>query len=372
MAKDVYKVALISAGMISNAAHIPAYRNLGKRIELVGIADIRQEAAEETAKRHGISRAYTDPQKMLDELKPDLVSVCTPNAYHKHWAIAALRSGAHVVCEKPLAMTQKDALEMYGEAQKAGRHLVACQSRRFMNDMCSAREIISTGALGRIYFADIASVRRRGIPGWGNFHIKKDNGGGAFCDLGIHMLDSLLWLVGNPRLISVSGSASANIAKKGETILTSLAESGAPAGVFTTRRYDPDEFSVEDLAVGSMRFEGNFSVNFKLAWALNMPNSSGINIAGVNGGLHIPSLNVYTTMGRFQADIVPRIFNESPHKDVPFKGHWQLMEHILNVLDEKEELIIKPAEVINAAAVIEAFYLSAENGREVALKELAV
>ena len=164
MTKDVYRVALISAGMISNVAHIPAYKNLGKRVEIVGVADIRQEAANETAKRHGIPNVYTDPQKMLEELKPDIVSLCTPNAYHKRWTIAALRSGAHVLCEKPMAMTYRDATEMYGEARKAGKQLVACQTRRFTNDMTLAKEIVPTGILGRPYFAEMDCVRRRGIP----------------------------------------------------------------------------------------------------------------------------------------------------------------------------------------------------------------
>ena len=78
------RIALIGAGMIANAAHLPAIGNLRKKglAEVIGIADIRPEAAEETAKRHDIPKWYTDPQKMLDELKPDFVSVCTPNVYH--------------------------------------------------------------------------------------------------------------------------------------------------------------------------------------------------------------------------------------------------------------------------------------------------
>ncbi len=70
------------------------------QVEVVGVADIRPEAAQETAQRYDVPRWYTDPQKMLDELQPDLISVCTPNVYHKQWSMAALKAGANVMCGK--------------------------------------------------------------------------------------------------------------------------------------------------------------------------------------------------------------------------------------------------------------------------------
>ena len=96
------KVEIIGTGMIANSAHFPALNVLRKQglVEVVGVADIRSEAAAETAERHGVPKWYTDPQRMLDELHPDFVAVCTPNVYHKEWTIKALRAGAHVACEK--------------------------------------------------------------------------------------------------------------------------------------------------------------------------------------------------------------------------------------------------------------------------------
>jgi len=95
------RVAIIGTGMIANSAHFPALNILRKEglVDVVGVADIRETAAAETAKRHDVPNWYTDPQKMLDELKPDFVAVCTPNMYHKEWTIKALKSGAHVACE---------------------------------------------------------------------------------------------------------------------------------------------------------------------------------------------------------------------------------------------------------------------------------
>ena len=83
--------------------------------------------------------------------------------------------------------------------------------------------------------------------------MKEHNGGGSFCDLGVHFIDALLWMCGNPRVQAVSGMETDVIAKKKEDVMISIKESGAYIGTFTPRPYDPDEFSVEECAAGSMR-----------------------------------------------------------------------------------------------------------------------
>ena len=109
------RVAVIGTGMIANSAHFPALNILRQEglVEVVGVADIRPEAAKETAERYQVPKFYQDPQQMLDELHPDFVAVCTPNCYHKEWTIKALKAGAHVACEKPMALTLKDAQKMW-------------------------------------------------------------------------------------------------------------------------------------------------------------------------------------------------------------------------------------------------------------------
>lgn len=133
-----YKIAIIGNGMICNAAHIPAYKAMGDKVKIVAVADIREEAAKETAERHGIPKYYVDPYKMLEEEKPDIISVCTPNAYHKEYTLAGFRVGCHVVCEKPVAVTCADAEEMFNAAEKAGKHLFVIQSLRFTGNFKAA------------------------------------------------------------------------------------------------------------------------------------------------------------------------------------------------------------------------------------------
>ena len=231
------RVALIGCGMICNSAHFPALDILAAEglVEVVAVADIRPDAARETAERHHVKAWYADPQEMLDKEKPDFVAVCTPNVYHKQWTIAALRAGADLACEKPIATSLKDAEEMWAVAEETGRHLFPCQCMRWRNYMMQSHELVQNGELGTPYFADVSFIRRIGIPTWGMFHMKEHNFGGPFCDLGVHLIDSLLWVCGDPKVEAVSGSAFTKIANQGEDILLSIAESGAYAGVFTPR-----------------------------------------------------------------------------------------------------------------------------------------
>ena len=369
MSKKI-KVGLIGSGMIANAAHLPAYRNRNDRYEIAAVADIRAEAARETAARFNASKIYEDPQKMLNEMDLDIVSVCTPNNYHKQWSIAALRAGFNVACEKPIAVTYKDAVEMYTEAEKAKKHLFITQTQRFSDEILSAKRIIDTGRMGEPYYAQLEIIRRRGIPTWGFFHMKEHNFGGPFCDLGVHWLDSFLYLTGNPKVKSVHGKAWTKIADTQEDIETSLAESGALDGTFTPRPYDYKEFNVEDMTSGIINFENDLQAQFKFSWAVNIPNCEQMYIAGTKAGIQVFPLKVFANVDRFQSEIIPHKIVRK-NADVPFYGHWRLMEHIIDVLDGKCEAIVKKEEVLNNVSAIEAFYLSASQDRDVSVTDLA-
>lgn len=366
------KIALISGGMIANAAHIPAYRNMQDYAEIVAVCDIYEPAAQTTAQRWEIPNYYTDAQEMLEKEKPDLVSICTPNISHKELTMLALNHGANVLCEKPLAVSYRDAREMFELAQSKGLKLVACQSTRFIPEHLDAHELVRKGYLGDLYFGEISRVRRRGTPTWGSFHRKDINGGGAFCDIGVHQLDAALWIMGNPKMASVSGIKSNILTRKGENLTVSLKEAGAPLGHFgTAKGYSPEEFETEEFAAGTIRFANNAILNFKVAWALNLPNSSSISVVGDKAGLILPEFRLISTMDRFQADIMPRRFNEErPYASKAFSGHWYLVENYIRVLLGEEELLILPEETLNVTAVIDAFYRSADLRREVRMEEL--
>lgn len=364
MPEKKYRVAVIGTGMIANAGHIPAWKDQSE-VEVVAVADLDEDRAKLVAGTFDIPKGYGDWREMLAESQPDIVSICTPNAYHCEQSIAAMESGAHVLCEKAVATSHADAARMFECAERAGRVLFVCQSLRFLNQAMAAKEFIDRGRLGEVYFAELVGMRRRGIPTWGQFHIKEHSGGGPVYDLGVHQLDSLLWLLGNPRVTAVSATAFTRLGVQDEGLKTSLAESGAPLGVLTPREYTTQEFDVEDMAAGFIRLEGGIAVSFRVSWAANVPKETfNTTLLGTEGGLQTDPFTLATNMGSYQVDVTPRI---PPDRDQVFAGHWGAAEHFLKVLSGEEELMVKPAEVLNNMAALDAIYRSAEEGREVRL-----
>ena len=219
---------------------------------------------------------------------------------------------------------------------------------------------------------DVSFIRRIGIPTWGMFHMKEHNFGGPFCDLGVHLIDSLLWVCGDPKVEAVSGSAFTKIANQGEDILLSIAESGAYAGVFTPRPYDYHEFNVEDLATGFLRLSGGFSVNFKFSWAVNLPTTNlDMCICGDKGGLSVNGETLYKNVGRYQSEMKMKWFDNGAYKGAPFEQHRYMYRHMMDVLEGKAEYLIRKEQNLEVTKAIECFYRSAELGREVRAEQLA-
>lgn len=369
------KIGIIGAGFVTGTSHLPSLVTLGDRIELTAIADNRPEALEHISKHFSFKKLYTDPYEMLRENELDLVHVCTANNTHKEYTIAALRAGANVFCEKPLALTLKDAEEMFAEAEKAGKLLIACQNNR-MGPMQEVKKLVEDGVLGEVYFCEIDNFIRRGVPAWGRFHVKSDNGAGPLCDIGVHYLDATLFAINNPRFTAVSATTFTKLANKEDC---SIGNRGPVTGEHTylpRNDYNYSDFSVEDFASGLVRFENGMQMIIKFSWALNLPSGSSYKLAGDKAGL------VYDKTGKFENPISihgvkdGQLYDEVLEIPIAKKGamhdvgHEMLIHHVVDVVQNGVECIIKKEEMLNVVAIMEAFYKSGELGREVTRDEL--
>ncbi len=358
----MFKVCIISCGMIANSAHIPAYKQFPEDYEIVAVCDLNEKAAKDTAQRHNIPNYYTDAKEMLKTEKPDIVSICVPNCFHKEYTIMALESGANVLCEKPLAFKYSDAVEMFECAKKNNKTLMACQNMRFTPDRLAAKKYIDENDIGKIYYGELSRTRRRGIPFWGKFHMKQVSCGGAFIDIGVHMLDALLWLMGNPEVKSVNASVDSNYKYE----IGSLKGSGALTGnVDNARKFNPDEMDVEDFSCGVINFKNGAKISFKVAWATNMPDSADIRLIGKNKGIYLPECKLY-----FGEDGEEKIEEQKCLYDTAFPGHMYITDNLRRVLKGEAKPIIKPEETINVSKIIELVYKSAELNKEIYADEL--
>jgi predicted dehydrogenase len=206
--------------------------------------------------------------------------VCTPNRYHAPLTIAALEAGKHVMCEKPLAPTPGEVRDMIRARDRAQRLLMTAQSLRFEPPARALRDEVATGVLGPVYHARCWALRRGGVPARPGFVQRRHSGGGPCIDIGVHLLDLALWLMGNPQPVSVSGVARADLSAQPGAF-----SAWGPAPI-------PPSYDVEDFAAGFVRFADGATLILETSWLLHGEDRSELWLYGRAGGCHWPSLQV--------------------------------------------------------------------------------
>lgn len=182
------KAVIIGAGFISDF-HAHAYRNM-EGVTLEAICDIDPERAQAAAQTHACA-AYTDADEMFKALQPDLVSVCVPTFLHESYVLQALTYGAHVLCEKPLALTMEACHRMNDAAKKAHRVLMVGQVLRWWPEYMQIKEKIEH--LGTPSFIATQRLQYASRCTW---LTDPNKGGGVLFDLFVHDLDFLCSLMG--------------------------------------------------------------------------------------------------------------------------------------------------------------------------------
>jgi len=192
------KAAVIGLGNISGA-HIKGWQGTDG-VELIAGADVRQEAADRVKEAHGIA-TYTDWRAMLDEQRPDIVSICTPPAFHREAAVEALDRGMHVMCEKPMAATVADAEAMTAATEGAAAIMMVAFCHRFHGTAMKAKQLIDDGILGKpVYFRGAFTGKADMV---GNHRAQMSlAGGGSLMDNGSHAADLYQFLLGKVANVS--------------------------------------------------------------------------------------------------------------------------------------------------------------------------
>ncbi|MHB8377623.1 MAG: Gfo/Idh/MocA family protein [Dehalococcoidia bacterium] len=338
------RIAIVGAGFITRVGHLPGYRAAGA--DVVALCDIAEEPARKLAAQYGVPRLYGDWREMIARERPDIVSVCVPNVAHREIVLAALDAGAHVLCEKPLATSVEEAREMFASAERAGRRLMAAQNWRWDAGSRAIRRIVDTGDLGEIYYGEATALRRMGIPSWGVFHQKAQSHGGALLDIGVHMLDLAVWLMGNPEPLRVSAQTQRKFGTRPEI------------AKMMRNAWDPDRFDVEDFAVALVHFAGGATLLLRTSWAAHIgAETFSVRLVGTEAGATTAPPMVYRNHAGIPADEQLQVQKASSYEREI--AHW------LRVVEGTEQQIVTPEETVNVQRIIEAAYRSAEEGREV-------
>ena len=355
------RIGIIGAGGMS-AYHIPGFRKGGA--EVVAIADPNKAAAERCAKKYGIAAVYDSAERMLKEAKLDAVSVITPNRFHAPLAIAALKAGKHVFCEKPPALNAKETRAMAEAAKKARRRLLFNFCNRARPESAAIRREIDSGRLGKVNSAEAMWIRRTGIPGFGGwFTTKALSGGGPGIDL-LHSIDLALWFMGYPEPEYV-------LARTFDDFIRDRRFRG-PWGI--PERED-GTCDVEAAAYGFVTFKDGSCLTLRNSWAEMVKREEmSVTLQGTKEGAMLRRLFGRDGCDETAEDAceIYRMTAKGARKDGPLTrkrdeamGRIRCAENFIRVLQGREEPLSDPSEAVKLMRIIDAVYASAKCGRPV-------
>jgi len=191
--------AVIGYGGMGHFHMRQAREKLGEILDPIGTFDIK-EKRQEVARENGL-RAYESRETLLCDPAIELVTVATPNDVHEEIVIDALHHGKNVICEKPVTLSTASLERMIAAAKETGKLFTVHQNRRWDPDYLTAKRVIESGTLGRVFNIESRVHGSRGVPG--DWRALKAYGGGMLLDWGIHMLDQMLQLMGTRRCLSL-------------------------------------------------------------------------------------------------------------------------------------------------------------------------
>lgn len=350
------KVGIGVIGVGIGRLHLEGYA-MCPEAEVVAVCDANEERAKATAEEFGVKNVFTDYEKMLAMDGIDAVSVCTPNFLHAPMATAAFEAGKHVICEKPLAMNPKDGEAMLAASKKAGKLFMTAFNNRFRGDTQILKKMIENGELGEIYYGKTGWLRRKGIPGMGGWFTQKSkSGGGPLIDIGVHMLDLAMWLMGNPKAVTVTGSTYAEFGPKGE----GQSSYGLTADSKGT-------FDVEDLASAFIRMDNGSTLVLEASWASQIKEDVlYTTLMGTKGGADVSplagakGLAVYKDMCGTSVDITPSFPEQA--------GHHMEIKHWVDCLVNGTKLISTGEHGLEVVRILDGIYRSAAEKREISLR----
>ena len=342
-----HRLAIIGYGGMAGWHH----QNIKEKIpaiEVVGAYDVREEANEK-ARENGL-KVYSSLAELLGDKRIDLVTIATPNDFHRGLSIDCLRAGKNVVCEKPVTLNAKELEDIMAVAKETGKLFSIHQNRRWDRDFLIVKKAIDEGMIGTPYFLESRVQGSRGaMHGWRGH---KQNGGGMLLDWGVHLIDQAMQLFPekvvsvNAHLFSLYGSEvddNIKLLLRFESGVSMLLEMATNCFILQPRWHvsgTGGTMVVEDWSckgkIVRLRAEG------EMTWEDDI---------------------VYTEAGPTRT-MAPRPKHTTEEEPLPeVKADWtEFYQNIVDVLDKGAELIVKPEQALRVMKVIDALFASQEAG----------
>ncbi|GBD07290.1 Putative UDP-kanosamine synthase oxidoreductase subunit [bacterium HR21] len=333
-----FRVAVVGVGNVAQTIHLPLLKRLPD-VEVVAVCDRVASKARMVAERFGIPHAFSRLEELwqLEELQ--IVDVCTPTDSHPEIACAALEQGKHVFVEKPLSRTLAEAQQVAAAVAASGRHLMVGMNHRFRPDVMLLKSYVRRGELGRVYYIKAGWLQpRQKEQRW--LTQADISGGGVLLDLGIVLLDLILWMYNFAPVRSVHAAL-----------------------------FHHQTRLVEDLVLATLYFADESVATLECSWSLMRPeNLYYCNLFGTRGSGYI---NPFRLVRQVNGDFVT--LHAEGHARLPsarqymhsYQAEWQ---YFLNVLRGNLPPVSTVQEAVHRMRIVEALYRSGEERCEVILE----
>ena len=353
------RIGIIGTGGIANS-HIQSYLKQDD-VEVVAGADLIPGKAAEFFKSHKVeAKDFVDYKEMIDTMNLDAVSVCTYNTTHAECTIYALEHGLHVLLEKPMTVTLDEAVEICRAEKKSGKVLTIGFQPRFDANMQMIKKIVQSGELGSVFYVQTGGGRRHGIPvSWSETFIEKDKAGlGALGDIGCYSIDLVMNALGNPKPLTVTGTATDYFGTTPEA----YSQVGKPECA--------KKFSVDDFASAYIRLEGGIILDFRIAWYMHLDTPGDTIIMGTKGSLRIPSTDCWNGSFNKPMTVYRDVAGEPVQTEIPLlpatKNLFDLkIRSFLAAIITGGEAPVPSSQIIYNQAILDGIERSSECGREV-------
>jgi predicted dehydrogenase len=302
---------------------------MNEQVELVAVCDINTERANSVAQQYGV-KAYTNYEELLASSTVEAVSVCTPNYLHAPISVAALNSGVHVLCEKPMATSEEEAKAMIEAAKANGKKLMIGHNQRFVASHQKARELIEKGEIGKIYSFRTA-FGHGGPEGWSvdgkdSWFFKKDEAFiGAMGDLGVHKTDMLRYIL-NEEIVEVGAFVESNA---------------------------KDFANVDDNAVCVLKTESGIIGTLAASWAYNGKEDNSTIVYGEKGILRLEDDPTYSLVAQYATgEVVNYELGKIQSNDEGGQSNSHVIEQFVDAVAEDKESPVPGEEGLKSLAVI--------------------
>lgn len=325
-------IGIVGAGEVSQNFHLPVLKNL-QNVKIFGIVDRKLTNAKIIAQKFNIPNVCVDVDELLELPTLDAVIISTPTSLHTEIALKCINAGKSVFIEKPIAPTYEEALLIHNASVEKNVKVMVGMNQRFRYDARMLKNYVQNKELGDIMYIKSGWLQKKNKQDWKTEAEK--SGGGVLMDLGLSLVDSMLWINNFEDVHSVTSNLFHRVSGK-----------------------------VEDLAVATINFQNGSIGIIECAWAIfSYQTNYNFNIYGKKGSAQVNPLQLFKSDG----DILkPQVQPDKLSNLTELTKSFEMqLKHFVSSIQHNYKLISNTEEALKVMKIMAAFYESARLGKEI-------